>query len=39
MYGGFLDISGPRFLALLQKVTGQIIKLKHETHKEEDPRD
>lgn len=36
MCGGFPDISAPGFLALCQKVTGQIIKLKRETHKAED---
>lgn len=36
MCGGFLDISAPGFLALCQKVTGQIIKLKCESHKTED---
>lgn len=39
MYGGFLDISAPGFLALWQKVTGQIIKLKRENHKAENPTD
>lgn len=36
MCGGFLDISAPGFLALCQKVTGQVIKLRHDTHKAED---
>lgn len=39
MYGGFLDISAPAFLALWPKVTGQIIKLKSETHTTENPTD
>lgn len=39
MYGGFLDISAPCFLALWQEVTGKIIKLKRETHKAEDLTD